>query len=204
MNNINGFFEEPILQEMKSYAKQYHVPIIGDEGLHFLVQTTLLCKAKKVLEIGTAIGYSSIALSLKTGVQVTSIERNHELYLEAKKNVEKANLHEKIQLIEADALEIDENSLGEYDLIFIDAAKAQYVKFFEKYQQNLSPSGVIVSDNLLFHGQIEDPQLIESRNRRQLISKIDKFNHWVTSKDDFYSVIYPIGDGMAVSIKKTR
>lgn len=189
---------------MKSYAKQYLVPIIGDEGLHFLVQTTLLLNAKKVLEIGTAIGYSSIALALKAGVEVVSIERNHDLYVEASKNVSKANLNDKITLIEADALEIDEFTLGKYDLIFIDAAKAQYIKFFEKFQNNLTSNGVIVSDNLLFHGQIEDPQLIESRNRRQLVSKIDKFNHWVTSNEAFYTVIYPIGDGMALSIKKTR
>ena len=113
-----------------------------------------------------------------------------------------ANLCDKINVYLADALEIDINLLGKYDLIFIDAAKAQYINFFNKFKVLLNDNGVILTDNLLFHGLVLEKDTIESRNLRQLVKKIDNYNYWLMEQNDFDTTIYNIGDGIALSIKK--
>lgn len=186
--------------ELKEYAKKNNVPIIQDEGLHFLRQIILLKKCKRILEIGTAIAYSAIQMA-KLGAVVDTIEINQDTYLLAKENVKKANMEDKINIYLADALLIDVNELKKYDLIFIDAAKAQYINFFNKFKELLNDDGVIVTDNLLFHGLVLNEE-IESRNLRQLVRKIRNYNEWLIEQSDFDTTIYNIGDGMALSIKK--
>jgi predicted O-methyltransferase YrrM len=139
-------------------------------------------------------------MALKNDIKVTTIERNEEMYNLAVKNIEKNNLTNNIKVIYQDALEVDETSLGKFDLIFIDAAKAQSINFFNKYQSNLSKNGVIITDNLLFHGLVNTRA--DSRDLRQLLRKIDNFNKFVVSQEDFDTYIYEIGDGMSLSIKK--
>lgn len=200
LKSINKQETNPLLVSLLSYAKENKVPIITYEGIQFLTQVIKLRKIKRVLEIGTAIGYSSISMSLKTDVEVVSIERSEEMYNLAKENVKKAELEDRITLIYNDALEVDETTLGTFDLIFIDAAKAQSIKFFEKYETILSEDGVIVTDNLLFHGLVDQP--IRDRNLRQLVTKIDRFNKYVVDKEGYDTFIYQLGDGMSLSIKK--
>jgi len=200
LNNINLKETNDLLVSFMMYAKANSVPIITYEGIRFLTQIIELKQAKSVLEIGTAIGYSAIHIALNTDAYITSRERDHTMAELAKSNIEKAQVGDRITLIEADALELDETTIGTFDVIFIDAAKAQSIKFFEKYETILRSKGVIVTDNLLFHGLVDEQ--VDSKNLRQLLTKIDRFNHYVVNRTDYDTFIYEIGDGMSVSIKK--
>ena len=201
LDNLNKLEFNELDNEMMEYAKINNVPIIQTEGLHFLRQVIMLKGCKRILEIGTAIGYSSIQMA-KLGAIIDTIEINSDSYNIALDNIKKANLSDKINVYLADALEIDINLLGKYDLIFIDAAKAQYINFFNKFKVLLNDNGVILTDNLLFHGLVLEKDTIESRNLRQLVKKIDNYNYWLMEQNDFDTTIYNIGDGIALSIKK--
>ena len=133
-------------------------------------------------------------------INVTSIERDEERYIEALKNIKKAKLEKRINVIFSDALDINLNE--KYDLIFIDAAKSQYIKFFNKYKENLNNNGIIVSDNLSFHGLVEQKERIESRNLRQLVGKIRKYIDFLNENKEFKTKFYKVGDGIAISLKK--
>ena len=200
LDNLNKFDFNSLDLELREYAKINNVPIIQDEGLHFLRQMIILKQCKNILEIGTAIGYSSIQMA-KLGANVDTIEINENMYNLAIENIKKANLENKINVFFKDALEIDINDLKKYDLIFIDAAKAQYINFFNKFKVLLNDNGIIITDNLLFHGLVLEEN-IESRNLRQLIKKIRGYNTWLMEQTDFDTTIYNIGDGLALSIKK--
>lgn len=200
LQEINKKETNPLLVSFLQYAEENKVPIITYEGINFLLQVIKLRNIKNVLEIGTAIGYSSINMALKGNVKVTTIERDEEMYEIASKNVKKANVEHLITLIKDDALLVDETKLGSFDMIFIDAAKAQSIKFFEKYEILLNSGGIIITDNLLFHGLVD--QTVKDRNLRQLLTKIDRFNKFVVEKEGYDTFIYQLGDGMSLSIKK--
>ena len=137
----------------KKEALEGNVPIIQDEALKLILFLVKTKNITRVLELGTAVGYSAISVASATGAFVDSIEINEKMYEQAKQNVKNTGLEDKIKLFNADALEMDINQLtGKYGLIFIDAAKAQYQKFFEKYTPLLEKDGVVIIDNLLFHG----------------------------------------------------
>ncbi|MBU1144903.1 MAG: O-methyltransferase [Firmicutes bacterium] len=202
LNRLNSVFDDPVLKRLRKESIQEQIPIMTEEGIHFLIQLIQIGKINRVLEIGTAIGYSAIAISRHTSATVVTIEKDKRMEIRANKNIEESNLKDKINVIFADALDIEIQSLDKVDLIFIDAAKAQYIKFFEKYEPILLDKGVIISDNLLFRGQVEDTSSIISRNRKQLVRKIQKYNTWLLENQNFNTYIYEIGDGIAVSIKK--
>ena len=137
---------------------KYEVPIMQDEGSDFICDYIKENGLKSVLEIGTAIGYSSVRFAnLDSELKVTTIEIDPQRYQAAVENVKEKALENQITLILGDALTTQIQ--GKFDLIFIDAAKAQYIKFFEKFKENLSERGVIISDNLSFHGMVEDLSL---------------------------------------------
>ena len=200
LQSINKKETNELLVSFVQYAEQNKVPIITYEGINFLTQVIKLRNIKSVLEVGTAIGYSSISLALKTGVRVTTIERDKEMFDLAQVNIKKAKVDHLVTSIFADALDVDETQLGTFDLVFIDAAKAQSIKFFEKYETILNEGGIIITDNLLFHGLVD--QTVKDRNLRQLLTKIDRFNKFVVDKEGYDTFIYELGDGMSLSIKK--
>jgi predicted O-methyltransferase YrrM len=200
LNNINKKETNPVLVSLRSYAEEFNVPVINEEGIKFINQVIKLKGIKTILEIGTAIGYSSINMALNNDVEITTIERDEGMFNIAKENIFDNNLENRITQIFNDALEVDESTLGSYDLIFIDAAKAQSIKFFDKYKKNLTKNGVIITDNLLFHELVVAE--IRERNLKQLVAKIDRFNKFVVEQDDFDTYIYHLGDGMSLSIKK--
>ena len=156
---------------------------------------------KSILEIGTAIGYSAINMALvNDDITVVSIERDQDRYIEAIKNIKKCKLEKRITLVLGDALNID--LTGKYDMLFIDAAKAQYIKFFEKYKENLVDDGFIVSDNIDFHGFVENKEEIKSRNLRQLVTKIQRYIDFLTNNEEFDTKFYKVGDGIAITYRK--
>lgn len=201
LKSVNQDLNHEMVKILKNQAIKDDIPIITDEGIRLLIQIISVSKAKKVLEIGTAIGYSSILMALFSHASITTIERDASLYNTAKNNIDLAGLSKRIRIILGDAKEVTITE-KDFDIVFIDAAKSSYIDFFEKFSQNLKPQGIIISDNLLFKGLVANPKDIESRNKKQLVRKIDKYNHFIVKHPDFNTYIYNIGDGMSISIKK--
>ena len=187
-----------MLEEMKKYAQLNRVPIICDEGLDFLREQIEKYSIKNVLEIGCAIGYSALYMA-SLGCEIHTFERNQQMIEQAKKNFEIYDRSHRIKLIEADALQFDQPLNQTFDLIFIDAAKAQYQKFFEKFEHNLSDDGVIICDNLAFHHL--DKQKV-NRNTRQLINKLEKFITYLKNHPHYKTTFYDVGDGMSITRRK--
>lgn len=190
------------IKEIKKYAKDNGVPIMQDDGIDYLTTFIIKKQINSVLEVGTAIGYSAIMMALSNpNLKVTTIERDQERYLEAVKNVKKFNLEDRITLIFNDALETDID--GYFDLVFIDAAKGQNIKFFEKYERNLNDNGYIITDNMDFHGLVNKTDMeIESRNLRSLVRKIREYRSYLSTRHDYDVEILSIGDGIAIASKK--
>lgn len=188
---------------MEDYAAKQNVPIIEKDSIKFIMKYIKANNIKSILEIGSAIGYSAILMaSTREDVVVTTIERDNERYMECLKNVKKCNFENKINVVFQDALEVNLASDVEYDMIFIDAAKGQYTKFFEKFQYFLKPNGVIITDNLKFHGYVGKSSEIESKNLRGLTEKIEGYIEFLKENKDFDTNFYDVGDGLSVSVKK--
>lgn len=189
------------VEDLEKYAKEHNVPIMLPDGIQFLTNYIREHKCYRILEIGSAIGYSAIKMALvDPQVHVTTIERDSERYEEAVKNVHAFQLENQITLLFGDALEVDIE--GTYDLIFIDAAKSQYIKFFQKYQSNLNSNGVIISDNLDFHGLTHTSESIQSRNVRQLVRKINAYITFLKENTEFETEFLELGDGIGISKRK--
>ena len=191
-----------LVREIKDYAIINKVPIMQDDGIEFLTTFIIKHQIKSVLEIGTAIGYSAIMMCLcNPNLKVTSIERDEKRYLEALNNVKKMHLEDRITLIFNDALNV--RLTGKFDLIFIDAAKSQNIKFFELFERNLNDDGVIITDNMYFHGLVKkNEKEISSRNVRGIVRKIKDYITFLKENDNYETVIHDVGDGIAVSFKK--
>lgn len=190
------------IKELKKYALDNKVPIMQDDGIDFLTTYIVKNQINSVLELGTAIGYSAIMMALANpNLKITTIERDRERYLEAVKNIKKFNLEDRITLVFNDALEA--NIEGLFDMVFIDAAKGQNIRFFEKYEANLKENGVIITDNMNFHGLIDKVDAeIESRNLRALVRKIRDYRTFLLNNPNYNVEFLSIGDGIAVAVKK--
>lgn len=191
-----------LVNQMRDYADKNNVPIMSDDGLKYLLNYICENKVLKILEIGTAIGYSAIMMcSCSSNITVTTIERDEKRYLEAINNIKKAGMEDRINVIYKDAFDVTLNDT--YDLIFIDAAKAQNGRFFELFENNLSDNGTIITDNMNFHGLVlEDESHIESRNLRQLIRKVKNYKKFLEENTKYRTKFLDVGDGLAISVRK--
>lgn len=193
-----------LILEMERYAGANNVPIIEFESIKFIMKYIKLNKVKSILELGTAIGYSAILMANANDFcEITTIEKDDKRYREAVKNVNKSGFDKRIDVVYNDALEV--NLAGhKYDLIFIDAAKGQYIKYFEKFCNYLNPGGVIITDNLDFHGLVKNKGSIKSKNVRGIVTKIENYIEFLKNNKDFITKFYDIGDGLSVSFKKNE
>lgn len=189
------------IREIKAYALDHKVPIMVDEGIDFLTTFVIKKQINSVLEVGTAIGYSAIMMALANpNLKITSIERDETRYLEALKNIKKLNLENRITLIFKDALDVHLHD--KFDLIFIDAAKGQNIRFFEHFEKNLNEKGYIITDNIDFHGFVEkDESEIKSHNLRSLVRKIKQYISFLKENHRYKTIFYKTGDGITVSQK---
>ncbi len=191
-----------LLLEIEEYAKEDNVPIIEKDSIQFIMKFIKKFEIKNILEIGSAIGYSAILMaSVDEKVNVTTIEKNEERYMECLKNIKKAGLDKKINVVYQDALEVNLPEDVKYDLIFIDAAKGQNENFFEKYKHFLKPQGVIITDNINFHGYVGDSKSLDKSNLKSLVEKIENYVEFLKSNKEFTTQFYDVGDGLSVSIK---
>ena len=189
---------EQLINEMKQYAEDNNVPIITDEGIDYIRNYIKDNNIKNILEIGAAIGYSSIMMALTNdNIKITTVERDEKRYLEAVKNIKKFNLEDRITLLYKDAFDV--NLTEKFDLIFIDAAKAQNTRFFEKFEVNLDKNGTIITDNMNFHGLVEEPETIQSRNLRALVRKVRNYHEFLENNENYKTEFLDIGDGLAIS-----
>ena len=189
-----------LIEEIRDYGINNEVPIMSEESISEITKIIKNNNIHSILEIGTAIAYSTICFASIDGVnKVTSIERDKVRYQIAKSNVSKSELHN-IELICDDALNTEIN--GIYDLIIIDAAKSQNMKFFNKYKNNLSERGIIIIDNLDFHGYVGKSNEIKSRNLRQMVRKIEKFLDFLDNLNDFEVKYIEVGDRLGICQKK--
>lgn len=189
------------LEIIEKYAKEENIPIMQKSGIEFLENYIKENNIKTILEIGTAIGYSSIRMaSISKEIKITTVERDEARYKIACENVKNFNLQDQIDIILNDALDIELK--GTYDLIFIDAAKAQNIKFFEKFKNNLNKEGTIITDNLNFHGLTDKLEEIKSKNLRALVRKINNYKEFLIQNREFKTKFLDIGDGISISIKR--
>lgn len=189
------------IELIEEYASKNNIPIMQKDGIEFLIDYIKKHKIKKILEIGTAIGYSSGRMALiDKDIQVTTIERDKSRYNEALKNLKALDVESQVKVILDDAfnVELDEK----FDLIFIDAAKAQYIKFFEKFKHNLKEDGVIISDNLEFHGLTHGNQENLSRNVKGIVRKLNLYIEFLKNNEEFNTEFIDLGDGIGISTRK--
>lgn len=193
-----------LILEMEEYASLKNIPIIEKDSIAFIMKYIKKNNIKNILEIGSAIGYSTILMaSASQEVTVTTIERDESRYMECLKNVKKCGFEKKINVVFQDALEVNLTGV-KYDMIFIDAAKGQYIKFFEKFQYFLNDGGVIITDNLKFHGHVGKSKETLSKNLRGLVEKIEDYIEFLKNNPDFETNFYDVGDGLSVSVKKNE
>lgn len=186
------------VRQLEEYAKENNIPIMMQDGIEFLCDYIKENNIKSILEIGSAIGYSAIKMALvDKDITIITIERDTDRYNLATQNIKDFGLENQITVILDDAFNVDFKE--KFDLIFIDAAKSQYIKFFEKFKINLNNNGVIVSDNLDFHGLVKSNEKIESRNVRGIVRKLRNYIEFLENNKEFETKFYSIGDGIGIS-----
>lgn len=193
----NAFF-----QEMEQYAKKENIPIMDPYSMEVMLKILQLFRPERILEIGTAIGYSALRMADVLDARIVTIERDPERAERAECYIRSQNKTGQIKIIRGDALELPEEAgkHGPFDCIFIDAAKGQYKKFFELFTPYLNERGIVISDNVLFKGYVFQH---DGGNKRlqKIAGKIKDYNDWLFNQPDFETVIFPVGDGLGVSIR---
>ena len=201
----NDQFEKTILA-MKKYAHEQHVPIMEDEGISHLTALLVEQKPEGILEIGAAIGFSALKMARALPkARLDTIERDDMRFEKAIEFIRDSGYHEQIRIFRADALEMDLNLLENgYDAIFIDAAKGQYERFFEKYEVLLNSGGVIYCDNMHMHGMSAVPLSEIPRRKRTMIRNLRKFRERMMAHADYDTKLLQIGDGIMVCKKREK
>ena len=197
--------QKGVLKELEKYAKDYHVPIVQPEVAQLILVLAKTVQPMSILEVGTAIGYSAILLSqtLKPNGKIISIERYDKMIEQAKQNIEKAGLEDTIQVVPGEAEEILAQLEGQFDYIFIDAAKGKYSAFLPHCLRLLRTGGLLISDNVLYQGMIASDKLVV-RRKKTIVTRMRQYLHTISHHPQLESSIIPIGDGVAVSCKIGR
>lgn len=196
----NEFF-----QELEQFALDHRVPIMEPTGIETMLQMMKIQRPKQILEIGTAIGYSALRMAdALPHTKVVTLEMDDIRVEQAMRNIQAASMDERVTVLKGNALDLYEEVAvhGSYDAIFIDAAKGQYIKFFEMYSELLTENGCIYTDNVLFKGLVAQSD-ITTKRLASLVKKIDAYNRWLMDNKRFDTIIIPVGDGLAVSRKRT-
>ena len=195
--------EKNLLGEIEYEARQNHVPIVKPETKELLRMLVLLKQPMKILEVGAAVGFSSLYMNKyqPTGGNIITIERNEKRIKKAKENIHKMGKEEQITLLEGDAIEILKSLDGSYDFIFVDAAKGQYIHFLDDVLRLLSPKGLLVSDNVLQDGDVAKSRYAIERRDRTIHKRMRDFLYTIKNHPQLETTILPVGDGVAISMK---
>ena len=190
------------LQKIKQKAVEEHIPIIMDDTLEVIEKYLKGNKPHKILEIGTAVGYSAICFTeiLAEDGQIDTIERDAERVKEAKENIKKAEVENKINIYEGDAVEILPTLKNKYDVIFIDAAKGKYPFFLKEALRMLNTNGIIFADNILYKGYVMSDY--NKHKQRTAVRNLREYIKEVNENPELETEILEVGDGLAISKKK--
>lgn len=203
---INSFDtgDSEICEIIEKEAREDMVPIIRTEMGTFLKSLLAMKKPKNILEIGAAVGYSSILMSenISADARITTIENYDKRIPVARENIKRAGKEAVITLIEGDALEVIKTLDGPYDFIFMDAAKAQYIVLLPEILRILDKDGILVTDNVLQEGEITNPRYGVTRRNRTIYERMREYLYAVTHCDELQTSIVPIGDGITLSVKR--
>lgn len=191
------------LKEIEEFAIENKVPIIQKEAGKFLELMVNMIKPKKILELGTAIGYSAILMHEASNGQanITTVERSEEMIELAKKNIKSFNLENHIEILQGDCLEVLEKLDDEYDMIFMDAGKGHYNHFLPHCLRLLKQDGVIVADNVLFRGMVASDELVK-RRKITIVKRMRNYLEMVSEDENLITSVIPMGDGIAVTKRR--
>lgn len=190
------------MDRLEKYAKENNVPIMQKDGILYLCDYIKNNNIKNILEVGSAIGYSSIMMaSTDSDVHVTTIEKDEDRYNIAVSNIHEYGFDNQIDIYLGDAS--DYSFDNKFDLIFIDAAKGKNTFFFEKFKNNLDKNGTIITDNLSFHGLVEDSSLIKTKNQRGIVNKIKAYIEFLDNNSEFTTTYKEVGDTIAISKRRS-
>lgn len=192
------------LDELEAYAIQTQVPIIRKEMQSFMRTMLLMNKPKRILEVGTAIGFSALLMSefIPQDGHITTIENYEKRIPIARANFQKYGKEERITLLEGDAAEVLKTLEGPYDFIFMDAAKGQYIHYLPEIMRILAPGGVLISDNVMQDGDIIESKYAITRRDRTIHRRMREYLYTLTHHDELQTSILTLGDGVAVSVRK--
>jgi predicted O-methyltransferase YrrM len=203
---INSLIEEHsgILKEMEDYAKKNSVPIIKREIGNFLELMVNIKNPKSILELGTAIGYSSIlmAFASKGNSRITTIERDHRMVNLARSNIERSGLANRINIVEGECMDTISNLNDKFDIIFIDAGKGHYNHFLPECLRLLNKDGIIIADNVLFRGMVASDKLI-LRRKITIVKRMRKYLELVSDNKKFITSVIPMGDGISITVRRS-
>ncbi|MCI6121767.1 MAG: O-methyltransferase [Lachnospiraceae bacterium] len=197
--------ESPLIEQIEQEALNTYVPIIRKETQSFLKVLLMMKKPVRVLEVGTAIGFSALLMCeyLPENGHITTIEKYEKRIPIARENFKRAGKEDRITLIEGDALEVMRSLEGPFDFIFMDAAKGQYIHYMPEAIRLLSKDGVLMSDNVLQDGDIIESRFAVERRNRTIHSRMREYLYELKHNDQLQTSIIPLGDGVALSVKKT-
>lgn len=194
---------EGLLKELEVYADEHNVPIVHKEVAEFLKVLLKVQRPMRILEVGCAIGYSSILFASTVGkdVEIITVERNEKMIEQAKKNIKEAGLENNITILEGDAEELLKNVEGEFDMIFLDAAKGQYKLFYDMIIDKLKINGLLISDNILYKGMVAHDDFV-IRRKKTIVKRMRNYLDYICTCDYLSTSLIPIGDGVALSYKE--
>lgn len=202
---INSFDtgNTPFLNELEEYALKTNVPIIRPQMQSFLKLLLAIKKPKQILEVGTAIGFSALLMSEygPKDCKITTIEKYEKRIPIAREHFEKAGKAEQITLLEGDATEILAQLDGEYDFIFMDAAKGQYIHFLPDILRLMPEGGLLISDNVLQDGDVMESRYAVTRRDRTIHTRMREYLYELKHHELLQTDILPVGDGVTVSVK---
>ena len=197
--------ESAVIEAIEQEALRDRVPIIRKEMQSFLKVLLMIKRPMRILEVGAAVGFSSILMSeyMPEGGHITTIENYDKRIPIARANFKRAGKEEQIDLIEGDALEVMQGLEGPYDLIFVDAAKGQYIHYLPEAMRLLGADGVLVSDNVLQEGDIIESRFAVERRNRTIHSRMREYLYELKHHEQLQTSIIPLGDGVALSVKRS-
>ena len=196
--------ENPLLEEIEQEALASYVPIIRKETQSLLKTLLTMLRPARVLEVGTAVGFSALLMSeyLPEGAHITMIEKYEKRIPIARQNFRRAGKEEQITLIEGDAMEVLKSLDGPFDFVFMDAAKGQYPHYLPEVLRLLTPGGVLMSDNVLQDGSLIESRFAVERRDRTIHSRMREYLYELKHREDLMTSILPLGDGVALTVKK--
>lgn len=198
----NSMLDEKKIEEIKIKARENHVPILQDASLEYIKTILEIKKPESILEVGTAVGYSALEFSkhLKEGGRITTIELSEEMYNIANENIRELKMEDTIKTVNSDAYEYMKTLDDTFDVIFIDAAKGQYMKYLEQALRLTKPGSVIIADNVLLRGMVLGEYT--EHKHRTAVKRLREYIKEVTTNPKLQSCIIDVGDGVAVSAVK--